>query len=118
MRRTETGAVQQIQEQQQNGVIKYDVQMSGLKKLFREAMSVLSKHGQVDDATRNSLELDEFDGARTISRASRRRGLQRKRAPGEKQLQRRRVACTATGDRMSEWALEQHRGGAPECSSA
>ena len=41
--------------------------MSGLRELFGGATSVLSEHGQVDDAMRNSLELYEFDGARTIS---------------------------------------------------
>ena len=66
MRRTETGAVQRIQKQQQNAVNEYDVQMSRLRELFGGATSVLSEHGQVDDATRNLLELDEFDGARTI----------------------------------------------------
>ena len=92
VRRTKTGDVQRIQEQQQNAVNKYDVQMSGLRELFGGATSVLSEHEQVDDAARYSLELDEFDGVRTISRASRRRGLRVKKAPGEKQLQRRRVA--------------------------
>ena len=67
MRRTETGDVQRIQEQHQNAVNEYNVQMSGLRELFRGATSVLSEHGQVDDAMRNSLELYEFDGARTIS---------------------------------------------------
>ena len=66
MRRTETGAVQRIQKQQQNAVNEYDVQLSGLRELFGGTTIVLSEHGQVDDATRNSLELDEFGGESTI----------------------------------------------------
>ena len=66
MRRTETGDVQRIQKQQQNAVNEYDVQLSGLRELFGGATIVLSEHGQVEDATRNSLELDEFGGEPTI----------------------------------------------------
>ena len=66
MRQTETGDVQRIQKQTRSALNKYDVQLSGLRELFRGATIVLSEHGQVDDATRISLELAEFDGTRTI----------------------------------------------------
>ena len=116
MRRTETNAVQQILEQQQNSINEYEVHMSGLRDIFGGATSERSEHGPVDGATHNSLQLDEYDAH--DFRASRRRGLRGKRLPGEKQLLQRRVAWEAMSDRMSERAVVQRRNGAPGCSSA